>query len=113
MMSYQTLNVGEEYGRHFGPLYQKFSAPLGQDLLSQLGNASEATECLWETFGYFFKYMEGRPWDDDEKLIKYRLRMIAGGVCTKRLAEKSARHAQGLALQEKKQESLFDRFKCE
>ena len=112
MLSNRTLNVGEGHDRYFGQLYQKFGEPLRRDFLSQMESDAEATECLLETFNYFFEYMEGRPWEKDEKLIRYRLRMIAAGVCTKRLAEKSALAAQGLARQEQEEPPL-NRFKHE
>jgi hypothetical protein len=110
-MGNETMSVGVEHSRHFSQLYQKYNAPLRSDFLSQLSDASEATECVWKTFGYFFSYMKDRPWDEDEELIVYRLRMIAGGVCTRKLTEKRACLANVPAHQEK--ENLLDKVRRE
>lgn len=100
-MSGEAKSIDGEYGRHFKQLHQKYGALLRGNFFSQLGDASEADACVWETFGYFFSYMNERPWEANEKLIKYRLKMIAGGVCTRKLAEKRARVAYRPALREK------------
>lgn len=110
-MSNVTISINEEHSHHFGQLYQQYEKPLRDNFRSLLGNAAEADECVWDTFGGFFSYMENRPWEPDEELINYRLRMIGAGLCTRKLAEKCVRLANGGSCHENA--SLLDKIRSE
>jgi hypothetical protein len=110
-MSKEIMSANGEHYRYYGKVYQKYNAWLRGNFLRQLGDDSEVDECVQKTFDYLFLYMEDRCWEAEKKLIGYRLRMIAGGVCSKKLAERRARPANGSNCQEKAR--LLDKIRRE
>jgi hypothetical protein len=92
-MGKRIMSAGGRHSRYYGQVHEKYSAPLRDDFLAQLGDDSEAEECVDEVLDYYFLYMNDRRWNPDEKLMDFRMRMIAGGVCTRRLAGRTARSA--------------------
>lgn len=105
------MSASDEYSPHIGQIYLKYNARLRGNFLSQLGDDSEAEECVQETLRLFFFFMKDRCWESEVKLLDVYLMRIAGGVCSKKLAEKRARSANVLGRHEK--ESLFDRIRRE
>jgi hypothetical protein len=102
------INASEEQSQYLGQFYEEYYARLRSYFQLQLGDASEADDCVQETLRHFFFFMKDRCWEAEVKLINFRLRMIAGGVCSKKLAKKRARLANGSGRQEK--ESLLDKI---
>lgn len=101
---------GDDSGR-VGTIYLTYHAKLRGNFLPVLGDASEADECVRETFRHFFYLMKERGWESDAKKRDRYLMRIAGGVCSRRLAEKTRRRASALARVE--QESLLDKLRRE
>lgn len=89
-----TINVSEEHSQHVGQVYQEHYARLRHYFLTQLGAASEAEDCVRETIRHFFFFMEDRLWEAE--YISVYLMRIAGLICSRKLAEKRLRSANGL-----------------
>jgi hypothetical protein len=66
----------------------------------QLGDASEADACVQDTIRCCFFFMEDRCWEADAEYVPVYLMRIAGGLCSKNLAERKALHKNWLGWRE-------------
>jgi hypothetical protein len=62
----------------------------------QLGDTSEADDCVHETIRRFFFFMEDRNWEAEAEYMNVYLMRIAGLLCSRKLAEKRSRFAGSL-----------------
>lgn len=92
-MRIATINTSEDQSQYVGQVYQQHYARLRHYFLTQLGDASEAEDCVHETIRRLFFFMEERDWEADKKYIPVYLIRIAGLLCSKRLGEKRARRS--------------------
>ncbi len=112
------MNVSGDDSQRAGRVYLMYGAKLYGNSLSLLGDASEADECVRETFRHFFLLMKDLRWEADAEAIDTYLMRISGGVSSRRLAEKrrlaaalARQEAEALALQES--ESLLNKLRRE
>jgi DNA-directed RNA polymerase specialized sigma24 family protein len=110
-MTTGTMSASGEYTRYIGQIYQGYNARLRGNFLALLGNASDADECVQETLRHFFYFMKDRCWESDVKSIDAYLMRIAGGVGSKKLAEKRAQREDSLGRHEN--DSLLDKVRRE
>ncbi len=106
-----TINVSEEHSRYTGRVYQEHYASLRHYFLTQLGNTSEANDCVQETMRHFFFFMEDRCWETEFEYISVYLMRIAGQLCSRKLAEKRVQRRNNLGVNENN--NLFNKIKSE
>jgi hypothetical protein len=88
-MMISTGSVSEEHSQYIGQIYQEHYPRLRHYFLMQLGDASEADECIHETIRLFFFFMEERQWEEEKaEYISVYLMRIAGLLCSRKLIEK-------------------------
>jgi hypothetical protein len=104
-MNTGTMSTSGEYSLYIGQVYQRHNARLRSNFLSQLGDETEADECLQETLRHFFFFMQDRCWESEAHLVDVYVMRIAGAVCSRRLARKRA-----LAASAPEQKSLLERL---
>src|SRR5437016_5225667 len=95
-MRIATINASEDHSQYVGQVYQEHYARLRHYFLIQLGNASEADDCVHETLRRLFFFMEERDWEAEAEYIFVYLMRIAGGICSKKLGEKGPQRTSGL-----------------
>lgn len=110
-MTIATINAGEDQNQYIGQVYQEHSAQLRHYFLTQLGDASEAENCVQETIGRLFFFMEDRDWEAEAEYIYVYLMRIAGLLCSRKLGEMGPQRTTGLNKNEKK--SLFNKVRIE
>jgi DNA-directed RNA polymerase specialized sigma24 family protein len=110
-MTIATINASEEHSQYIGQVYQKHYARLRHYFLTQLNSASEADDCVQETFRRFFFFMEDRCWEADAKYIHIYLMRIAGLLCSRKLSETRAPHAT--KADNSRRNSLFNKVRAE
>jgi hypothetical protein len=103
------INASEEQSQYIGQVYQEHYARLRHYFLTQLGNTSEADDCVQETIRHLFFFMEERCWEAEAEYIPVYLMRIAGLLCSRKLAEKRLQSANNLDGNESN--SLFDKVR--
>ncbi|HWS87272.1 MAG TPA: hypothetical protein VN282_09925 [Pyrinomonadaceae bacterium] len=110
-MTITTVHASEDQSRHVGRVYQENYARLRRYCLAQLGDESEAEQCIHETMRRFFFFMEERDWEAEEEFIPVYLIRIAGLLCVRKLGEKRARRPAGT--ERDARGGLFDKVRAE
>jgi DNA-directed RNA polymerase specialized sigma24 family protein len=110
-MTIGTINTSEDHSRYIGQVYQEQYARLQRYFLIQLGDSSEADDCVQETIRRLFFFMEDRNWEAEAEYIPVYLMRIAGLLCSRKLAEKRSQRAASLSNNENN--SLFVKIKIE
>lgn len=91
-----TMNVDHDLERYIDQVYEKQHAGLLRYFRVQLGNISEAEDCVQETIYRFFLFMKGRCWDKEMEYISVRLMKRAGILCMEKLREKQPQSMHSL-----------------
>jgi DNA-directed RNA polymerase specialized sigma24 family protein len=84
-------SVSEAHSQYIGQVTQEHYARLRHYFLIQLGDASEADECVEETMRHFFFFMEERQWEEETEYISDYLMKIAGLLWSRKVIEKRSR----------------------
>ncbi len=87
-MTIATIHADEDQSQYIGTVYQQYSDRLRRYFLIQLGDPSEADNCVQETMRRFFFFLEDRDWEAEAEYISVYLMRIAGLICSRKLAEK-------------------------
>jgi DNA-directed RNA polymerase specialized sigma24 family protein len=110
-MTITTINASEDQSQYVWQIYQEHYARLQHYFLIQLGNDSEAEDCVHETMRRFFFFMEGRSWEAEAEYIFVYLMRIAGLLCSRKLGEKRAQRLTDLG--HNRHHSLFNKIRTE
>lgn len=108
-MKIATINASEDHDQYIGQIYQEHYTRLRHYFLVQLGNASEADDCVHETIRYLFFFMEERDWEAETEYIFVYLMRIAGNLCSKKLGEKRLQRTPSL---DNARNSLFNKIRA-
>lgn len=87
-MTLETIKASEDQSQYIAQVYQQHYARLQRYFLTQLGNVTEAEECIHETINRLFFFMEERDWESEAEYIPVYLMRIAGLLCSRKLSEK-------------------------
>lgn len=109
-MTIATINASEDQSQYVGQVYQEQYARLRRYFLTQLGDGDEADKCVHETLRRLFFFMEDRDWEAEAEYVPVYLMRIAGFLCSRKLGEKRAQRAAGVA---GGGESLFNKIRAE
>lgn len=96
-MRIETINASEDHNHYVGQVYEEHYGRLLHYFLVQIGDTSEADNCVHETIRRLFFFMENRDWEAEAEYINVYLMRIAGLLCTRKLAEKRSQGALSLA----------------
>lgn len=77
----------DDHIRFVEHVYEKQHARLLRYFWVQLGDISEAEDCIQETIYRFFLLMVGRCWSNEMEYISVRLMKLAAILCMEKLAE--------------------------
>jgi DNA-directed RNA polymerase specialized sigma24 family protein len=110
-MTTEISDAGGDHAPHVALACEKNYARLRRYFLRQLGDASEADECVQETFRRLLVFMENRLRERDEERISIYLMRIAGLLHSEKLAEKNSRGADGL--RDEESEGVFGKIRGE
>lgn len=95
-MTITNINTSEDQSQYIGQVYQEYYAKLRHYFLTQLGDEAIADDCVQETMRRFFFFMEDRNWEAEAEYVSVYLMRIAGFIYSRKLAEKTRKHAQRL-----------------
>jgi DNA-directed RNA polymerase specialized sigma24 family protein len=109
-MTIATINASEDQSQYVAEVYQRHYERLKRYFLTQLGDASQADDCVHETVRHLFFFMEDRDWEAEAEYIFVYLMRIAGSICSKRLGELGPRRTDGL---NNVRDSLFNKVRTE
>lgn len=87
IMAAQSQRVGQVYGKYYPRLKRYF--------LRQLGDPSEADDCVRETVYRFFDFMRRRRWEEEAEYVPVYLMRTACIVCSENLSRKAQRAGYG------------------
>lgn len=110
-MTLETINASEDQSQYIAQVYQRHYARLRGYFLTQLGNVTEAEECIHETINRLFFFMEERDWESEAEYIPVYLMRIAGLLCSRKLSEKRSRGSSDLGHGGRR--SLFNKIREE
>jgi DNA-directed RNA polymerase specialized sigma24 family protein len=92
-MTIASINASEDQNQYVAQVYEEQYARLRRYFLVQLGDSSEADDCVHETMRRLFFFMEERNWEAEAEYIPVYLMRIAGLVCSRKLSEKRSQSA--------------------
>jgi DNA-directed RNA polymerase specialized sigma24 family protein len=105
-----TINASNDHSTYIKHVYENHYPKLQHYFLRQIGNTSEAHDCVQETICRFFIFMEGRQWEKEAEYMLVYLMRIASTLCLEKLAEKKSQCADNL---DNENNSLFNNIKGE
>jgi hypothetical protein len=95
-MKIGNIDACEEQSKYVWQVYQEQYPKLYSYFLPQLGNSSEADNCVLETIRRLFFFMEERDWETESEYISVYLMRIAGFLCSRKLSEKRLMRSNSL-----------------